>query len=71
MKIKVRVKPKSSKRKIEKISNEEYKVYLKSAPEKGKANIELIKLLKKEFRGDIKIIKGKTSRNKIVEIVIR
>ena len=68
MKLKIKVKPNSSQQKIEKISDEEYKVYLKSVPEKGKANQELLKLLKKYFKKQTKIIKGKTSKNKVVEL---
>ena len=68
MKLKIKVKPNSSQQKIEKISDKEYKVYLKSVPEKGKANQELLKLLKKYFKKQTKIIKGKTSKNKVVEL---
>ena len=68
MKIKIKVKPNSSQQKIEKISEGEYKVYLKAVPEKGKANLELVKLLKGKF-GDVRIVRGKTSKNKIVEVV--
>jgi uncharacterized protein YggU (UPF0235/DUF167 family) len=45
--------------------------YLKASPEKNKANIELIKLLAKHFKVSstrIRIIKGLTSREKMVEI---
>jgi len=53
------------------VNGEEYIVSLKSVPEDNKANIELLKLLKKYFKvevDDIKIIKGKTSKNKLVRI---
>ncbi len=64
--ISVKVKPNSSK--LEFLEKEKI-VYLKSAPEKGKANQELIKLLKKHFKASkVRVIKGGTSRNKIVEI---
>jgi len=69
--IKVKVKPNSGKQEIIKINNDEYIVSLKSSPENNKSNIELLKLLSKKFKvsfGNIKIIKGKTSRNKIIEI---
>ena len=65
--INVKVKPHSGKQEIIKNSNG-YVVYLKSAPEDGKANMELVKLLKKHFKKEIKIKSGKTSKNKIVEI---
>ena len=68
MQINIKVKPKSGKQEVIKISDTEYKVNLKSAPENNKANIELIKILKKHFKKQPKLIKGKTSRNKLVEI---
>ena len=67
MKIKVKVKPNSSQEKIEKISNEEYEVWIKEKPIEGKANTKLVKILKKYFARNIKIKSGFTSRNKIVE----
>lgn len=39
-----------------------------SAPENGKANQELLKLLKRHFKSQVRIVKGFTSGNKIVEI---
>ena len=68
MKIKIKVKPNSSQEKIEKISDEEYEVWIKEKPVDGKANIELLKLLKKYFGREVKIKSGFTSRRKIVEI---
>jgi len=65
--IKVKVKPHSGKQDVVK-KGDDYMVYLKSQPEDGKANIELIKLLKKHFNKQVKIKSGLTSRNKIVEI---
>ena len=47
--IKIKVKPNSSQEKIEKISDNNYKVWIKEKPIDGKANIELCKLLKKYF----------------------
>lgn len=67
MKIKIKVKPNSKKQEIIKIG-EEYKVSLKERAENNKANIELIKLLGKYFKGEVRIIKGLKSKNKIVEI---
>ena len=65
--IKIKVKPHSGKQEIIK-NRGEYVVCLKSIPEDGKANIELVKLLKKHFNKPVKIKSGLTSRNKIVEI---
>ncbi len=73
MKLTIRCFPHSGRQEIEKIENSDsttnYKVYLKSNPEDNKANIELLKMLKKHFKAtSIKLIKGRTSRNKVVEI---
>lgn len=43
-------------------------LYLKSPPEKDKANLELIKFFKKEFGLRVEIKSGKRSRNKVIEI---
>ena len=67
MLINIKVKIKSSEQRIEK-SGDGLIVYLKSEPENNKANIELIKLLRKYFGQDVNIIKGKTSRNKVVKV---
>jgi uncharacterized protein (TIGR00251 family) len=66
--INVKVKPNSGKQEIENIDDNNYKISLKLKPEDNKANIELIKLLKKHFGKNIKIIKGLRSRNKVIEI---
>ncbi|MCR4285241.1 MAG: DUF167 domain-containing protein [archaeon] len=68
MKIRVIVVPNSGRQEILKISEKEYKVFLKRSPEKNKANDELVGLLKKEFKCPVAIIRGKTSKTKLVEI---
>lgn len=71
MKYTVKVIPKSSITEIIEHRDDFLKIKLKSIPEKGKANEELIKFLSKHFKtakSNIKIIKGETDRNKIVEI---
>jgi uncharacterized protein (TIGR00251 family) len=65
--IKVNVKTNSNKQKIEKLSESVYRVSLKSLPENNKANKELLKLLKKEFGKQGKIIRGKKARQKIIK----
>lgn len=65
--IKVKVRPNSGRQEI--IANEEgYIVYLKSAPEDNKANMELVKLLKKHFGKAVRTKSGFISKNKIVEV---
>ena len=66
MKINVKIKPSKEEQKI--VKNNDYIVYLKSAPRDNKANIELIKLLKKYFGKNVRIKSGLFSRNKIIEI---
>lgn len=58
-------------KKQESLLGDLWKVYLKSKPEKGKANKELIDFLSEKFKvskSEIVILKGKTSRNKIIKI---
>lgn len=68
MKIFVRAKPNSGRQEVEKITEEEYKVFLKKSAQDGKANEELLKVLKKYFGRGVRIVSGKTSRKKIVEL---
>ncbi len=48
-----------------------FKIWIKSAPEKGKANKELKKYLKKVAGIPIKITSGFTSENKTIEFDIK
>jgi len=43
-------------------------VEIKSNPEKGKANKEIVKEMKKFFESEVKILSGFKSKNKIVEV---
>jgi uncharacterized protein (TIGR00251 family) len=72
MRIYLKVIPKSSQSKIEKIAENEYKAWVTVVPEKGKANMAVIKLLSKYFKvskSQIDIVGGKTARIKIVDII--
>ena len=72
MKYAIKVIPKSSQTEIIEKKDDFLKIKLKAVPEKGKANAELIKFLAKYFKtakSNINIIKGKTGRNKIVDII--
>jgi uncharacterized protein (TIGR00251 family) len=69
--IRVKVKPNSPEQSIEK-TGETYMVKLKSTPSKlgrGKANLELIKLLTKYFGYEVRIKSGFNSRHKIIELI--
>jgi len=66
--IKIHVCPRSKKEEIREFDNG-YKVKLTQAPEDGKANRALIKLLAEYFnlkKSDISIINGKKSKNKLI-----
>ncbi len=43
-------------------------IKVKKPAVKGKANREVIKLLKKHFKADVEIVLGKTSNKKIIEV---
>ncbi|MFQ5572752.1 MAG: DUF167 domain-containing protein [Nitrosopumilaceae archaeon] len=66
--IRVKVIPNSKEQRIEKTEESAYRIYLNSAPEKNKANKELIKLLKNHFNKTPEILKGRTSRVKIIKL---
>ena len=69
--IEIKVIPNSGKQKAFLDKSRQLKCYLKSTPEKGKANEELIKFLAKKLlitKNDISIISGKTTRKKKLKI---
>jgi uncharacterized protein len=54
------------------VSNDEISVGIKSKPEKGEANKELIKKLSKHFnvpQSQVKITSGQKSRKKLIQIM--
>lgn len=69
MRLKIRAKPGSGESRFD---EKTLTAFLKSRPENSKANIELIKLLAKHYKvssSQVKIVKGFTSKEKIVEIL--
>jgi len=71
MKISVKVKPNSKSEKIEK-TGETYILYVKELAQEDRANLAVINLLSEYFKlpkSRISILKGKKSRQKIVEIL--
>ncbi len=68
--IKIIVKPNSPKNKIISFDKpkDSYRVEIKAKPEANKANIEVIKLFSKITGHKVKIIKGKTSKEKVLKI---
>jgi uncharacterized protein (TIGR00251 family) len=70
--LKVYLKPNSKEQKIQKISDSEYKIFVKSKPIENKANYELIKILANYLNiksSNISIISGAKSKIKILKII--
>ena len=71
MKLNIKVVPKSSREKITR-ENDILKIYIKEAPEKGKANRAVVRTLAKHFgtsQSNVKILVGHNTKNKIVQII--
>ncbi len=67
----MKVQPKAKKAGVDKIDEGTYKVRVHAAPDKGAANKEVIISLADYFNvppSKIRIVRGQTSRNKVVEI---
>lgn len=71
MKINIKVKPASRSKEVKKINPDLFEVRVTSVPEKGKANKAIIELLAEYFKvpkSAITIIRGVSSRKKVIEI---
>ncbi len=69
--IKVKLKPRAKREYVKQISKDEFEVTVSEPPEMGKANEKVLELLSKYFKvfkSSISIIKGKTSRMKLVMV---
>ena len=73
--IQVRVTPKAKMEQIKADTSADgnplYRVYVTAAPEDGKANKAVIKLLAKELgvaKSSLSVIRGETARNKVIAI---
>jgi len=66
--LELRVVPHSSRTELLQ-ENNQLKLYLKSVPQKDKANKELIKFFKKEFNLKVEILRGLKSREKVLKII--
>lgn len=70
MRVKVCVKPNASRSEVIGYEEDCLVVRVAAPPREGKANKELLKILKKYFKAKkVEIISGHTSRVKIVEVV--
>lgn len=71
MKIEVRVKPGSKREIVRDLGDGTLEVRVSASPEKGKANERLIEVLAKHYgvsKSSIRIVRGHTSRIKLIEI---
>lgn len=72
MHLRIKVNPRSQKSEVtDKLEDGTLKVSLKSPPENGKANKELIEVLAKHFKvkkSQVKLITGHTSQIKLIRI---
>lgn len=69
---KVKVIPKASRSKVVGWENGELRVRLAAAPEKGEANVELLRYLAETFgmgKRAVRLMRGKTSRHKQICVV--
>lgn len=67
--ITVDVKANSSREGVEELGEGLYLVHVKAPKRKGKANLAVIKLLRKHFGQPVRIVSGQTSTRKIVELI--
>jgi uncharacterized protein (TIGR00251 family) len=68
--MKLKIKVKTNQPRTEVVENGEiWKVNVKARPENNKANEEIIKLFSKLFKKKVRIVRGLTTRKKILEIV--
>ena len=71
MRIYLKVIPRSSQNKLEKISEGEYKAWLNAPPVDGKANEALVEIVAKHFgvsKSAVTIVGGKSTRRKMVDV---
>ena len=71
LKIQVKVKARAKQEKVEKVSEGQYKVWVKAAPEKGKANEAVIGVMSEHLgvpKSRISLVAGQTSTQKVLEI---
>lgn len=68
--LRIKITPGTEKNEIvEKTESNKWKIRIKAQPEKGKANNELIRFFKKDYKIDAVIISGHSSRIKLIKII--
>jgi uncharacterized protein (TIGR00251 family) len=68
MRIIVDVKAESREESVEEIGEGHYLVRVKEPRKKGKANVAVLKLLKKHLGKQVNLVSGATSTTKIIEV---
>jgi len=71
MKIFVKAKPNAKENKVEKIDDQHFTVSVKEPPMDNKANLAIIELLSEYFNvpiSNVRLIAGRTTKNKVFEI---
>lgn len=74
MRVYIKVLPRSSVNKVEKISEGEYKVKITAPPVDGEANKKLVEVLADYFdvsKSQVNIVGGKSARVKIIDILFK
>jgi uncharacterized protein len=69
LRITVEVKAGSREEGVELIEEGRYLVKVKEPPQKGKANQAVLKLLKRHFGKQARLVSGATSTTKIIELI--
>lgn len=67
MKIRVEAKPSSRETRVEQ-TEKGIVVYLTEPADKGKANMQLLKTLSRQFGAPVRLVSGATSRKKLIEV---
>jgi uncharacterized protein (TIGR00251 family) len=72
MKINVAVVPRGNRKKIEKIGEDNFKVWVTAAPAEGAANKQVVEIVAEYFsvaKSCVAIIGGKTGRRKVLKVM--
>lgn len=69
MYLKLKVIPDSKQEKIEKVKDDEYRIWVKAPAENNKANMRVLEIMREEFpHRRIRLVSGHTSPSKIVSV---
>ncbi|PIQ86482.1 MAG: hypothetical protein COV74_04715 [Candidatus Omnitrophica bacterium CG11_big_fil_rev_8_21_14_0_20_45_26] len=72
MRLNVRVLTRSSREAVLDSGDGELKIYVKTVPEKGKANQRICELIAQKYqtsKNRVRILRGQTSRRKVIEVL--